>query len=147
MRYCIMELNIFDSAFIASRNSISFFDSVSFFSASANPRNHFAVIFKLQGSVWPKVFPFCLFNVLVTAGVYFLLEHTGIDLTFNGGLGYTFISTVVSFFVISNLGSTYGRFWEVILARLSTRRTCSRRAQRFIQRTTNPTAQMFGAQL
>ena len=70
------------------------------------------MIFKLQGSVWPKVFPFCLFNVLVTAGVYFLLEHTGIDLTFNGGLGYTFISTVVSFFVISNLGSTYGRFWE-----------------------------------
>ena len=70
------------------------------------------MIFKLQGSVWPKVLPFCLFNVLVTAGVYFLLEHTGIDLTFNGGLGYTFISTVVSFFVISNLGSTYGRFWE-----------------------------------
>lgn len=70
------------------------------------------MIFKLKGSVWPKVLPFCLFNVLVTICVYLLLEHTGIDLTFNGGLGYTFISTVVSFFVISNLGSTYGRFWE-----------------------------------
>lgn len=70
------------------------------------------MIFKLNGSVWPKVLPYCIWNVLVTAGTYLLLTKADIDITFNGGVGYAFISTVVSFFTISNLGTTYGRFWE-----------------------------------
>jgi len=74
--------------------------------------DHFGVLFKLQGSVWPKVFPFCVVNILLTIGVYYLLGNTSVDLTFDGGVGYRFISTLVSFFTISNLASTYGRFWE-----------------------------------
>ena len=34
------------------------------------------------------------------------------DLTFDGGVGYRYISVLVSFFTISDLGSTYGWFWE-----------------------------------
>ena len=80
--------------------------------SSAFTRKHASVIFKLNGSVWPKVLPYCIWNVLVTAGTYLLLTKADVDLTFNGGIGYTFISTVVSFFTISNLATTYGRFWE-----------------------------------
>mmetsp|Transcript_12697 Transcript_12697/g.23403 ORF Transcript_12697/g.23403 Transcript_12697/m.23403 type:complete len:340 (-) Transcript_12697:129-1148(-) len=77
-----------------------------------NAEDHFHVICKLQGSVWPKVLPFCIFNIILTIGVYYLHIYTCIDLTFNGGVGYRYISVLVSFFTISNLSSTYGRFWE-----------------------------------
>ena len=70
------------------------------------------MLFKLQGFVWPKVLPFCVFTIVVTIGVYYLLGHTSVDLTFNRGVGYRFISVLVSFFAISNLGSTYGRLWK-----------------------------------
>ena len=56
--------------------------------------------------MWPKVLPFCVLSILVTIGVYYLLGHTSVDLTFDGGVGYRFISVLVSFFAISNLGST-----------------------------------------
>lgn len=34
------------------------------------------------------------------------------DLHFDGGIGYQFISVLVSFFVVSNINTTYSRFWE-----------------------------------
>lgn len=75
-------------------------------------RNHWEVLTKLKGSVWKPVLPFCFINMLITLGILFLDKFTDIDLTFNGGVGYRYISTLVSFFTISQLGSTYGRFWE-----------------------------------
>jgi len=75
-------------------------------------RDHFGVLFKLQGSVWPKVLPFCILNIVITIVLHYLLGNTSWDFTFDGGVGYRFISTLVAFFTISNLASTYGRFWE-----------------------------------
>lgn len=75
-------------------------------------KNHWEVVTKLQGSVWKRVLPFCILNILLTVAIYFLNNLTDIDLTFNGGVGYRYVSVLVSFFTIAQLGSTYSRFWE-----------------------------------
>jgi len=70
------------------------------------------VIFKIQGSVWRKVLPFCLFNVAITAGIWILHKSLDIHLAFDGGLGYQYMSVLVSFFIVSNVNTAYNRFWE-----------------------------------
>ena len=75
-------------------------------------RNHLKVIFQLQGSVWPDVIPFCLFNTFVTIVIYILRERDVIDLHFDGGKGMQYLSVLVSFFVVSSIGTTYNRYWE-----------------------------------
>lgn len=70
------------------------------------------MIFKLQGSIWPEVLPFCIFNVAVTIAIWIMRERDVVDLHFDGGKGYQFISLLVSFFVVSNINTTYNRFWE-----------------------------------
>ena len=39
-------------------------------------------------------------------------EHGVVDLHFDGGKGYQFISVLVSFFVVANITTSYNRFWE-----------------------------------
>ena len=70
------------------------------------------MIFQLQGSVWPDVLPFCLFNTFVTIVIYILRERGVIDLHFDGGKGMQYISVLVSFFVVSSISTTYNRYWE-----------------------------------
>jgi predicted membrane chloride channel (bestrophin family) len=70
------------------------------------------VIFKIQGSIWPGVLPFCLFNAFVTIVIYILRERDVIDLHFDGGKGMEYLSVLVSFFVVSSIGTTYNRLWE-----------------------------------
>ena len=90
-----------------SRRRICF--SLSLFHLS---RNHLKVIFQIQGSIWPKVLPLCLFNVVVTILIYTLRTWGIIDLHFDGGKGMQYISVLVSFFVVSSIGTTYNRYWE-----------------------------------
>ena len=75
-------------------------------------RNHLKVIFQIQGSIWPKVLPLCLFNVVVTILIYTLRAWDIIDMHFDGGKGMQYISVLVSFFVVSSIGTTYNRYWE-----------------------------------
>jgi len=77
-----------------------------------NTSDHAHVVFNLHGSVWPRVLPFCLLNILITIFIYNLPHYVDVDITFDGGLAYQFISVLVSFFTISRLSTTYDRFWE-----------------------------------
>ena len=77
-----------------------------------NAKDHFSVIFSLHGSTWPAVLPWCLLNVVVATIVWFARSRSSLDLTFDGGLGYNYISILVSFFIVSNINTTYNRFWE-----------------------------------
>jgi predicted membrane chloride channel (bestrophin family) len=75
-------------------------------------KDHFSVICSLHGSILPRVLPWCLWNTAVLVVVWLLQKHGIIDLSFHGGVGYQFLSVLVSFFVVSNVNTTYNRFWE-----------------------------------
>lgn len=78
-----------------------------------NAKSHVSVIFSLHGSVLPSVLPWCIYNSLVSAVVWMLAKRHVVDLSFHGGgPGYTFLSVLVSFFTVTNVGTTYNRFWE-----------------------------------
>jgi len=73
--------------------------------------NNWAVLTQMHGSVWPKVLPFCIGNVLNLLLVKYLKEHNYIDLTFNDK-GHTFMSMMVSFLTVTRSNIAYSRFME-----------------------------------
>lgn len=73
-------------------------------------RNHCSVLFQMHGSVWPRVLPYCIVNVILTWGVFFAKSH-GIDLTVNQS-GHKFMAMLISFLVVARAKITYDRFME-----------------------------------
>jgi len=73
--------------------------------------NTFGVLSQMQGSVWPKVLPYCVANTALTFVVYYLKHEKGIDLTFSDK-GHTFMSMMVSFLVVTRSNIAYARYWE-----------------------------------
>jgi hypothetical protein len=74
--------------------------------------SHLAVLFQMYGSVWPYVFPYCVFTVLLTVAV-FLLQRQGFNnISFPTTNGHTFLSILVSFLVVTRANITYQRFME-----------------------------------
>jgi predicted membrane chloride channel (bestrophin family) len=74
--------------------------------------DHFAVLFQMYGSVWPKVFPWCVFISGLSAGIFYLRQEDIIDLTIQSNSGHGFISILVSFLVVTRTTITYSRFME-----------------------------------
>lgn len=74
--------------------------------------NHFRVLFGWFGSVWPYVLPYCIVVVLFTYLVYYLQQHSIVDLTFASAVGHQFMGIMVSFLVVTRSNLTYSRFME-----------------------------------
>mmetsp|Transcript_9666 Transcript_9666/g.21477 ORF Transcript_9666/g.21477 Transcript_9666/m.21477 type:complete len:333 (+) Transcript_9666:168-1166(+) len=62
-----------------------------------------STIFRRFGSVWPDVFPFCIMNVILTFTIDKLMKECKIDMTFNSDTGHAFLSTLVSFLIVSRI--------------------------------------------
>ena len=75
-------------------------------------RDHAAIIFSANGSIWQFVFPFCLMNSILTALVIYCRDQGIIDLTFNSQ-GHQYMSTLVSFLVVTRLNIAYQRFCQI----------------------------------
>lgn len=73
-------------------------------------RNHLSVLLQMQGSVWPKVMPFCIFNVALTLAVFYA-RKAGLDLTV-APVGHKFMGIIVSFLLVQTANIEYGRFME-----------------------------------
>jgi len=69
------------------------------------------VLTQIYGSVWPRVLPYCIFNILITSIIYYLREYKSIDLTFSDR-GHTFMSLMVSFLVVTRSNIAYSRYME-----------------------------------
>lgn len=52
--------------------------------------DHIQVLTQINGSVWPKVWKFCLANVLIMCVIYVLRRHVGIDLKTSSALGHRY---------------------------------------------------------
>mmetsp|Transcript_32082 Transcript_32082/g.47038 ORF Transcript_32082/g.47038 Transcript_32082/m.47038 type:complete len:413 (+) Transcript_32082:72-1310(+) len=73
--------------------------------------SHISVIFQIYGSVWPKVLPYCLFNVLLSYAIHIVKLEYGIDLSIEGN-NASFMSILVSFLVVTRAKIAYARFME-----------------------------------
>lgn len=78
---------------------------------SYQTENHIEVLTQIYGSVWPRVLPYCIFNILITSIIYYLREYKSIDLTFSDR-GHTFMSLMVSFLVVTRSNIAYSRYME-----------------------------------
>ena len=73
-------------------------------------RNHLVILTQMYGSVWPRVFPYCIFNVVLTLAIFFA-RNAGLDLTI-ATTGHSFMGTIVSFLLVQLTTIVYGRFME-----------------------------------
>jgi len=74
-------------------------------------KNNWEILTQMHGSVLPKVFPCCIFNVLNVLLITYLKEYRNIDLTFSDR-GHTFMSMMVSFLTVTRSNIAYSRFME-----------------------------------
>ena len=79
---------------------------------SYDQSNHILVLLRMYGSVWPQVLPFCLANMFWTLAISLLTKYTPLDLTLHSTAAHTFMSTLVSFLVVSRSNITYQRFMQ-----------------------------------
>jgi predicted membrane chloride channel (bestrophin family) len=77
-----------------------------------NGDDHFSVLVQMHGSVWPKVFPWCVIVAVFTAAIYYLRQYNIVDLTIQSNSGHGFMSILVSFLVVTRTTITYHRFME-----------------------------------
>jgi predicted membrane chloride channel (bestrophin family) len=72
--------------------------------------NHLSVLFQCLGSAWPKVLPFCIFNVM--SMIIVSLLDVGDDKIILSGEGHKFIRFVCSFLFVSRVSIALARFNE-----------------------------------
>jgi len=72
--------------------------------------NHFDVLTRRFGSIWPRVLPWCVANLLLTL-LLMWLGRRGYDLTISDA-GHKFMSVLVSFLVVTRVNIAYTRFME-----------------------------------
>lgn len=80
--------------------------------------DHFGIIFQMYGSVWGRVLPCCILNVVITLTASYLLYQGIIDLTFSDK-GHTFMAALVSFLVVVRSNISYHR-WNTSRKLIST---------------------------
>mmetsp|Transcript_16577 Transcript_16577/g.24865 ORF Transcript_16577/g.24865 Transcript_16577/m.24865 type:complete len:534 (+) Transcript_16577:222-1823(+) len=86
-------------------------------------KNHISVLTQMYGSVWPKVLPFCLLNVVNISAVIYLDRALDIDISFNDK-GHSFMSMIVSFLIVTRSSITYSRLMEARAGMTSVMRSC-----------------------
>jgi len=72
--------------------------------------NHYAVMTRMFGSVWPRIWHFCVANVILTL-VLFEMQRKGFSVAINDN-GHKFMSILISFLVVSRVNIAYTRFME-----------------------------------
>ena len=68
--------------------------------------NHYEVLTQIYGSAWPKVLPYCIFNVILTCLIFYLKHYGGTDLTVNPS-GHKYMAPLMSFLLVTRLKITF----------------------------------------
>lgn len=73
-------------------------------------RDHWAVVTRLNGSVWPRVlWPFCAVNLANAALVFYLRRYCHVDLT-SDSTGHRYLAMVMTFLVVTRVRITYDNY-------------------------------------
>ena len=74
--------------------------------------SHWGVLTQMNGSSWPRVFPYCLLNVLLMLGLTYIKDWDGIDAIKISDQGHTFVTMVMSFLLVSRVTMALARYSE-----------------------------------
>ena len=72
-------------------------------------KKHLSVLFQCWGSVWPKVLPYCIFNVLLSMTLQYGIHHWGwvVNVT---DKGHSYMTLIVAFLTVSRANVSMGRY-------------------------------------
>jgi len=76
-----------------------------------NTRSYMRVLFCWEGSVWPGVLPFCIFNAGLTFVILALRKYYGINLSVPDD-GHKLMTTILSFLIVNRSSTSYKRYME-----------------------------------
>ncbi|CAB9497941.1 Bestrophin, RFP-TM, chloride channel [Seminavis robusta] len=96
---------------------------------SYTAQNHIQVLFRMHGSAFPNVLPFCVANVAWMCAVAYLKEHDQLDLTFHSSIGHSFMGLLVSFLIVNRAKISYDRFMDYRRNLATCYRSCRELAQ------------------
>lgn len=71
-------------------------------------RSHWKVLTQLYGSVWPRVLPFCIVNIMITL-VVFYTKKMGLDLTCAPS-GHKYMAAMMAFLVVKRVQICYDNY-------------------------------------
>jgi hypothetical protein len=79
------------------------------YTVTYSTQNHCSVLFQCWGSVWYKVFPYCLFNVMMSVILQYGVYRWGwvINVT---DKGHSFMTLIVAFLVVSRANVSMARY-------------------------------------
>lgn len=67
------------------------------------------ILFRLRGSVWTSVLPYCIFNCSLTSLIWFIESKLGIRITFSGQ-AHALMGLIVSYLVVSKVYLSLERY-------------------------------------
>ena len=76
-----------------------------------NSESHWSVLTQIKGSAWPRVLPYCIFNMVLMLGLTYG-QISGIDALKISDQGHTFVTMVMSFLLVSRVTMALGRYSE-----------------------------------
>mmetsp|Transcript_24580 Transcript_24580/g.36076 ORF Transcript_24580/g.36076 Transcript_24580/m.36076 type:complete len:373 (+) Transcript_24580:72-1190(+) len=82
------------------------------FAVKYNSENHFSVLTQMHGSIWPKVFLYCIFNVCICLVVEYIKIKLGVHIPITAEGHKSFMGMFVAFLVVSRVTISLGRYNE-----------------------------------
>mmetsp|Transcript_13648 Transcript_13648/g.20783 ORF Transcript_13648/g.20783 Transcript_13648/m.20783 type:complete len:354 (+) Transcript_13648:67-1128(+) len=79
------------------------------FTVTYDSSSHYGVIFQMWGSIWPKVLPYCMLNVVFTICLHFIQITFDADISVSDK-NLSFLNLAVSFLVVSRVNMAVGRY-------------------------------------
>lgn len=76
-----------------------------------NSESHWSVLTQVKGSAWPRVFPYCMFNVLLMLALTYI-QFDGIEYLEISDQGHNFVTMVMSFLLVSRVTMALARYSE-----------------------------------
>jgi hypothetical protein len=81
------------------------------YSVAYHSESHIGVMTQMHGSLWPKVLPYCLINVVLSGTLQFLKNYDIVDLSITDK-GHSLMTMFVAFLIVSRVSISLGRYNE-----------------------------------
>lgn len=84
--------------------------AVQSYTVTYDSSSQWRVLTQMKGSVWPRVLPYCMVNMTITAFLHVAYQF-GIDLSYTGS-GHSYLAIVVGFLMVDRVSRSLSRYQE-----------------------------------